>query len=107
MGSTQMDNCVTKATYGQGINGLTSLITTNRQTIKGQENRLKKAELKNSDWFDAVRESSVSASGSWTTITYEKVRQSTNYQAMNKGTGVFTAPLAGTYQFFIQVLKSS
>jgi len=26
---------------------------------------------------------------------------------MDKGTGVFTAPLAGTYQFFIQVWKTS
>merc|ERR1712008_538222 len=73
----------------------------------GQENRLKKEELKNSVWFDAVRTSSFDASNNWTTITYENVRQSTNYQAMNKGTGVFTAPLAGTYQFFIQVWKSS
>jgi len=58
-------------------------------------------------WFDAIRESNVDASSTWTKITYTNVRQSTNYQAMNKGTGVFTAPLAGTYQFFIQVWKWS
>merc|ERR1711971_1364188 len=50
--------------------------------------------------FDAWRESDFDASD-WTKITYENVRQSTNYQAMDKGTGVFTAPLAGTYQLFI------
>jgi len=102
--STQMDNCVTKATYGQGINDLTSMITTNSQTIQGQENRLKKAEI--TLWFDAFRESSFDASGNYKTITYEYVSQSTNYQAMDKDTGVFTAPLAGTYQFFIQATKN-
>ena len=57
--------------------------------------------------FDAFRESNFDAFQFWTKITYDNVRQSTNYQAMNKGTGVFTAPLAGTYQFFIQVWKVS
>jgi hypothetical protein len=56
-------------------------------------------------WFDAVRETIFEASGNYKTITYENVRQSTNYQAMDKDTGVFTAPLAGTYQFFIQAEK--
>jgi len=98
--STQM------ATYGQGINGLTSLIRTNSQTIKGQENRLKKVELKNSVWFDAVRKSSFDASGSWKVITYNAVRRSSSYSyAMSTSTGKFTAPLAGTYQFFLQAYK--
>jgi len=103
--ATTLDNCVTKATYGQGINGLTSLITTNRQTIQEQEKRLKKVELKNSVWFNAVRESSLSVS-TLTKITYSHVRES-NAGVMDVGTGVFTAPLAGTYQFFIQAYKYS
>merc|ERR1712021_28356 len=41
----------------------------------------------------------------WTTITYQYVRESSNSGAMDIGTGMFTAPLAGTYQFIIQVAK--
>jgi len=52
-------------------------------------------------WFDAVRTSDFTAS-TWTTITYSNVEES-NAGAMDVGTGVFTAPLAGTYQFIIQV----
>jgi len=54
-------------------------------------------------WFDAWRESNFEAS-SLTTITYTNVRES-NSGAMDIGTGVFTAPLAGTYQFILQVDK--
>jgi len=66
-------------------------------------------------WFDAWRTSSFSASNTcngngdgqctWTTITYQNVRESSNSGAMDIGTGMFTAPLAGTYQFIIQVAK--
>jgi len=57
-------------------------------------------------WFNAVRTSHIRPSGrTKTKISYEKIRQSTNYQAMDKDTGIFTAPLAGTYQFFIQAYK--
>merc|ERR1719491_1420363 len=56
-------------------------------------------------WFDAWRISNVEAS-SWTKITYSNVRES-NAGAMDVGTGVFTAPLAGTYQFIIQAYKYS
>merc|ERR1712172_102797 len=60
-------------------------------------------------WFDAIRTFNVKvdASSSWTKITYQKIRQSTNYQGMDKDTGIFTAPLAGTYQFFIQAVKDN
>ena len=41
-------------------------------------------------------------------ITYSYVRESAEYPgAMDAGTGVFTAPLAGTYQFIIQAYKVS
>ena len=37
-------------------------------------------------------------------ITYSEIREASSYSgAMDVGTGVFTAPLAGTYQFIIQV----
>ena len=41
-----------------------------------------------------------------TKITYSYVRES-NTGAMDVGTGEFTAPLAGTYQFTIQAYKVS
>merc|ERR1712129_526941 len=48
------------------------------------------------------------ASGSYKTITYTNARRSSNYpNAMSTSTGVFTAPLAGTYQFIIQVRRWS
>ena len=56
--------------------------------------------------FDAFRISGFSASGSWTKITYSYVNES-NAGAMDVGTGVFTAPLAGTYQFIIQATEVS
>jgi hypothetical protein len=45
-------------------------------------------------------------SASWTDITYTDVRESTS-GAMDVGTGVFTAPVAGTYQFILQAYKVS
>jgi hypothetical protein len=60
--------------------------------------------------FDASRTSNFSGSWSsntWTTITYQNVRESSNSGAMDIGTGIFTAPLAGTYQFIIQAAKVS
>jgi len=59
-------------------------------------------------WFDAWRTNSVDTSNVWKLITYTDVRESSsNSGAMNAGTGIFEAPLAGTYQFFIQVLSAS
>merc|ERR1712037_1030517 len=56
-------------------------------------------------WFDAFRTSSFDPSG-WTTIPYDDARKSSSYSgAMDVGTGVFTAPLAGTYQFIIQACQ--
>merc|ERR1711971_979371 len=56
-------------------------------------------------WFNAFRTSQFYAS-SWATIFYDDARRSSNYpNAMSVSTGVFTAPLAGIYQFFIQVYK--
>jgi len=54
-------------------------------------------------WFDAVRTSNFEAS-SFTTITYTNVTESSN-SGLDIGTGMFTAPMAGTYQFIIQVTK--
>jgi len=59
-------------------------------------------------WFDAFRTSAfvVGFSGSslpWTPIPYTNVRESSsNSGSMDISTGVFTAPLAGAYQFIIQ-----
>jgi len=59
-------------------------------------------------WFDAFRKSAfvVDFTGSerpWTTIPYTNVRESSsNSGSIDINTGVFTAPLAGTYQFIIQ-----
>jgi len=59
-------------------------------------------------WFDAWRTNSIGASNSWTTITYTNVRESSsNSGAMDIGTGVFTASMAGTYQFIISVMKDN
>merc|ERR1712123_15621 len=58
-------------------------------------------------WFDAWRTSNMetgTGSASWTNITYTDVRESSS-GAMDVGTGVFTALLAGTYQFIIQAYK--
>jgi len=77
--------------------------------INTLSDRLNKVELKNSVWFDAVRKSEfndATGNGYYKTITYTDVRESTYKSgAMDKETGVFTAPLAGTYQFFIQTYK--
>jgi len=63
-------------------------------------------------WFDAWRTTNMETGSasltqhSWTDITYTDVRESSSYSgAMDVGTGVFTAPLAGTYQFIIQAYK--
>ena len=77
--------------------------------IVSQSSRLLDLETMGSGsvWFDAVRKSSVEPSG-WTTITYDNVEESSSYSgAMDKDTGVFTAPFAGTYQFIIQAEKDS
>merc|ERR1719483_408293 len=55
-------------------------------------------------WFDAWRSGSGFSASGWTPITYQYVRES-SAGTMNNGTGVFTASLAGTYQFFIQATK--
>lgn len=64
--------------------------------------------LDTSVWFDAWSTNAIEASGSETTITYTNVRESSsNSGAMDIGTGVFTASMAGTYQFVIQVMKDN
>jgi len=82
------------------IDSNTAHINTNALDIKTLETN-----GSGSVWFDAVRTSSLFPSD-WTTITYSYVRES-NAGAMDVGTGVFTAPLAGTYQFILQVFKFS
>merc|ERR1712051_598902 len=63
--------------------------------------------LENPVWFDAYRKSSFSASD-WTILPYTDVKEASSYQnSMDITTGVFTAPLDGTYQFIIQVEKRS
>ena len=58
--------------------------------------------------FDASRTSNFEGTGDWTKITYSYYYASSSYAgSMDVGTGVFTAPLAGTYQFFIQVQNVS
>jgi len=57
-------------------------------------------------WFDAYNIYSVEASGNYAIITYSNRREASSYSgAIDIGTGVFTAPLAGTYQFIIQAMK--
>ena len=57
-------------------------------------------QLKVSIWFDAYRTSVdfENASGPWETITYTGLRESAS-SGMDINTGVFTASLAGTYEF--------
>ena len=44
----------------------------------------------------------------WKTIRYTDARRSSSFpNAMNKYTGVFTAPLTGNYQFILQAHKVS
>jgi len=58
-------------------------------------------------WFDAYSIPNVEASGNYAIITYSNIREASSYSgAMDIGTGVFTAPLAGTYQFIIQAMKA-
>jgi len=64
-------------------------------------------DLENGLWFDAYRITDFSANRRWTPITYEGVRTNTNvldvYQL--KSSGEFRAPIAGAYQFTLQVAK--
>ena len=57
-------------------------------------------QLKISIWFDAYRTSVdfENTSGPWETITYTGLREGGS-SGMDINTGVFTAPLAATYQF--------
>jgi len=57
-------------------------------------------------WFDAWSTTGIYTSYAWIPITYNNVEESSSYSgAMDIGTGMFTAPLAGTYQFIIQAYK--
>jgi len=57
-------------------------------------------------WFDAWSTTGIYTSYAWIPITYNNVEESSSYSgAMDIGTGMFTAPLAGTYQFTIQGYK--
>jgi len=57
-------------------------------------------------WFDAYSIDNVDTSDNYAIITYSNIREASSYSgAMDIDTGVFTAPLAGTYQFIIQTMK--
>ena len=74
-----------------------------QDVIVSHDSRLDKVEKIGSVWFDAWRTTFADAG----TLTYEYVRRASSYpNAMDINNGVFTAPLAGTYQFIIQVAKS-
>jgi len=64
-------------------------------------------DLENGLWFDAYRVRFLSANSDWTPITFDGVRTNTNvldvYQL--KSSGEFRAPIAGAYQFTLQVEK--
>jgi len=59
-----------------------------------------KLESTNDIWFDAIRVSTIIASGSFVTITYDALRGDNN--AMNITTGIFRAPYAGVFEFMFQ-----
>merc|ERR1712037_283278 len=84
---------------------ITADISNMDTTLVSQGSRLLDLETMGSGsvWFDAVRTTSLDIS-SWTNISYTNVSES-NAGAMDVGTGVFTAPLAGTYQFILQAFK--
>jgi len=95
-------------TLADNITSITADISNMDTTLVSQGSRLLDLETMGSGsvWFDAWRTSNFDGSGDWTKITYSYVRKS-NAGAMDVGTGVFTAPLAGTYQFIIQVCTFS
>jgi len=83
-------------------------IQTNADSIQSNADGIQSLETMGSGsvWFDAWSTSSIDTSYTWKTITYTDVRESSsNSGAINSGTGMFTAPMAGTYQFIIQVTK--
>ena len=87
-----------------------NLLDQQKENIDQIISRLLELETKRSGsvWFDASIEASFDASDDWEILTYTNIRIASSYQnAMDIDTGKFTAPLAGTYQFIIQVFKSS
>jgi len=70
--------------------------------LKADVNKL---ESTNDIWFDAFRNSTISASGSFVTITYDELRGDNN--AMNINTGIFRAPYAGVFEFMFQGFKNN
>ena len=87
-----------------------NLLDQQKENIDQIISRLLELETKRSGsvWFDAYLERWFDASDDWEILTYTNLRKASSYQnAMDIDTGKFTAPLAGTYQFIIQVFKSS
>jgi len=86
-----------------GIDENAEKIDENAEKIVSHGSRLLDLETMGSGsvWFEA-RAYAISAYSSWTIITYSSLKGT---GALNSGSGKFTAPLAGTYQFIIQARK--
>lgn len=57
-------------------------------------------------WFDVYRTTSFDAGLTWQTLTYNGKRAQPNFlNSIDTGTGIFTCPMAGIYQFNYQGWK--
>lgn len=80
-------------------------VSSNYDAISELQDKFDRLEKTNDIWFDAFRNSTVSASGSFVTITYDELRGDDN--AMNITSGIFTAPYAGVFEFMFQGFKNN